>query len=428
MLFNEMLNSQVSDKRHLGLLSSFLLFLYVFLYIYTPLAIPFFNVIHLLAVVAYFNLLTKYKAFFLRFLFSPVVREFYFAHGVLIVYSICLLLVFDADSAPLYYLISTVVEVVPCAIFLSVYLLRRGFVVADLYKMIIGVGLVQTGFVLLTMVSPSLRDLLIINTWGADLAEFMDAAKEFRVFGLARSYTFAMPLFQGLCVILCVVMGKLRSRWYYLPIPLLLFSIVVNARTALISLPIVYLVSFLFRARKNFTRELFEITVIVFMVVFAGALVLGLYQTSSESLTLLWWIGSGIEEVLQYAETGQAEGNLDSLTGSMWFFPSDLGFVFGLGENVFTNQYRNSDIGYVVNIFYGGLVFSAILYFSYAYFIVRSVRSSAAERILFFSLLFLLFLSNYKGQVFRPNEIINGVVLLVVYSLIGRLVVFDRVR
>lgn len=423
-----MLNSQISDRRHFGALSGVLFFSYVFFYIYTPLAIPFFNVIHWLALVAYLYFSASYKVNLLSFVFSPVVREFYLAHGFLIVYSVCLFLFLDADLGPLYYLVSTVLEVVPCAIFISVFLLRRGFAAADLYNLIIFVGLVQTGFVLLTMVSPSLRDLLIINTWGADLAEFMDAAKEFRVFGLARSYTFAMPLFQGVCIILCVIMGKLKSSWYYFLVPFFLFSIVVNARTALISLPIVYLVSFLFRARTNLLRELSEIAVIVFVLVIATGLIFGLYQTSSESLTLLWWIGSGIEEVLQYAQTGQAAGNLESLTDSMWFFPSDLGFVFGLGENVFADKYRNSDIGYVVNVFYGGVVFSLVLYASYAFLLVRSAGRSVAEKMVFASLFLLLFFANFKGQVFRPNEMVNGVILLAVFSLIERRSMFSRVR
>jgi hypothetical protein len=232
---------------------------------------------------------------------------------------------------------------------------------------------------------------------------------------LARGYTFSMPLFLGLCVIIAYVLGTYSSSRYFYLIPFYLVAIAINARTALISVIIAPAVIFALQFRKHFFKETYKLLLICLIM---GCVVLIIKYNADNSSTLnAWvWLNSGIEEIVSF-KGGEATGNLESLTDVMWFMPKGTDILFGTGEIVFGRGNQSSDIGYVINLYYGGLFMSILLYSSYLLFIWQSIGKSLVENALKYTICAYLLAANLKGNVFTPHDMTFGVILIAVYCL-----------
>ena len=98
-----------------------------------------------------------------------------------------------------------------------------------------------------------------------------------------------------------------------------------------------------------------------------------------------------------------------------------MDFLFGTGQNIFGREGDSSDIGYVINLYYGGLIFSLLLYLAYFILIMAFYKGgSVVEKNISICLLVYLAIANVKGNVFIPSELINGIVLLIVFSIISK--------
>jgi len=102
--------------------------------------------------------------------------------------------------------------------------------------------MVQVGFVFISILFPEFRDWALINSETDQWDDIYDIINLYRRYGFAGGFTFSMPLYQGLCVIIASALGAFKSSKYYLLVPFFLFSIVINARIALISTIIVMVV------------------------------------------------------------------------------------------------------------------------------------------------------------------------------------------
>jgi hypothetical protein len=201
-------------------------------------------------------------------------------------------------------------------------------------------------------------------------------------------------------------------------IPIFSFAIVTNARIGLLAIPIVIIVVFFARFRRNFFRQILGLVAIV---VISALSISYIEQMSDSSLTYnIWtWLNDGIKEILLLSK-GEKSGNMEFLADTMWIFPDEKDVFFGTGFNLFGQFNRSSDIGYVLNLYYGGILFCTLLYFSYFNLLGKYNKHSAVEKVIFISILILLFAANFKGTVFRPNEIIHGVLLLIIFSVTSR--------
>lgn len=392
---------------------------YLFLFIFTPLVILPFNVIHLLSILSLSILLTKYRKRFFKILKSPELFVFIALTLCVAIYSFFLNPLSAENYAVTYYYASTLLELIPCAIFISLVLLEQKLNLNDCYDIILLIGMMQVASVILTMLVPELREQIILSSGDEGLQDTVQSYQWARIYGLARSYTFAMPLFQGLCVIIAFILGAYKSAKYYLLIPFFIFSIAVNARTALLCMLIVPCVVFFFRFKKQPLKQIVSIS-LIFLLFFMTARMIQSMAESSSMYDTWFWLNKGIEEVLDFKE-GEATGNLASLTDKMWFMPTEIDeLIFGTGESVFGRSTTSSDIGYVVNLYYGGLIFSIMLYLSYLILFLKYYGNNIIEKNISVSIIFYLFIANLKGNVFRPNEIISGVLLLIVFSITFR--------
>ena len=393
-----------------------LIFVFIFLYIFTPLVLLPFNVTHILSLIALILLSVKYSNKFLCILNAPELLAFIVLHFFIISYSLALNSLCSGDFSTTYFAASTLIEVLPCAIFISIVLLKLKIDLMKFYDVILAIGLFQVVCVILTLIFPGLRGWILSNPGNQAIFDAEGSLNIFRMFGLARGYTFSMPLFQGLCIIVAFVSGYYKSKKYFLLIPLYLFSIALNARIAIISLPIVLFVIFCFRFKKHLLKQMTYIILFLLAIVCAEQFIE--YRAKNSLSFDAWvWMYSAIDEVLSFIEGNPKEG-LTYLTDIMWFRPKGIDLLFGTGENVFRRNYQSSDIGYVINLYYGGVLFSFALYLSYLILLMKTCSKLLFERIINISICIYLFAANLKGNVFMPNEVINGVLLMIVFSIV----------
>lgn len=406
-------------------LVNFFILVFLFLFIFTPRLYMPFSMVHILTTISLYYLLTKYRKSFLGIMNSSKLSFFLILHCFLIAYTFAISLP-SGDFSTTYWATTTIFEVLPCAIFISILCINRNYDLNRFYDIILAVGMLQVVCVVLSMISPDLRDWMIESSGSPNLLDLYEQVNIFRMYGLAAGYTFSMPLFLGLCVIISFVLGVFKSYKYYFLIPFYLFSIAVNARIALISIFIVSFVTFFVKFKTNPYKQIFNILLISLLVLIVVKIV-GYEAEKSSSKNSWVWFNSGIQEVTGSYDS-ESGGNLYYLTDTMWFMPKGLDILLGSGENVYDRSYESSDIGYVVNLHYGGVVLSILLYLPYLWLLMKYNSANLLEKIINLSVVFYLLIANAKGNVFMPNEVIKGVLILLVFSITAEHLQMKRAR
>jgi hypothetical protein len=398
------------------------MYCYTFLFIFTPAALyPFANT-HLLTVIALSLLCTKYLKSFLTIINLPELRVFIGLQFIIIIYTV-IQDTFTSFTSPYYFKYGTaymsaitIFEVLPCAIFISLFYLTRKNNIINLCNMLLVIGVMQVICVILTLLLPEFRNWTIASFERQYFNDALEMMNAYRMFGLAKGYTFTMPLYQGICVIIAYVLGTYVSAKYYYLIPFYLLSIAVNARVAFISIVIAPIVIFVLQFKRQFLKETYKILIISSIV--AGSVLLVKYNAENSSSLNAWvWLYSGFEEIVKL-KGGEATGNMESLADTMWFKPGGVDLLFGTGEFVFGRTDQSSDIGYVINLYYGGIVFSLLLYASYTILIMKCIGESLIETSIKYILIIYMYFANLKGNVFTPHDLTNGVIIFSLFTLI----------
>jgi hypothetical protein len=390
--------------------------LYLFLFVFAPFIFPFSNVIHVLALIAYYFLLRYFYSKSLRLLKSKSLFYFVLIQVGLFFFAF-LHYLFVPDFGNIYSLYLIVFEILPICFFITFYLSKLNISYVDFLNLILLVGIIQFIFVLGALLSPVFRDLTMIYfPKGSGFDDYFSILREYRMFGFTRNYTFGMPLFMGLCLIISFVLGNFVTRKYFVLIPFYIFSIAVNARIGLIALPIVIGVLFFYKIRYNFFSQIFGMMIIGFLII-GTILFIEMKDEESTEYSAWTWLNDGVKEMSSFSK-GEKTGNMEALAGSMWVFPSPEYMLLGTGKNIFQSKNnQKSDIGLILDFYYGGIFFCYLLYYSYCKLLLVYDKKDLIQKCLFISMLLFLFLANFKGLVFSPHELLNGILLVSVFTI-----------
>ena len=115
----------------------------------------------------------------------------------------------------------------------------------------------------------------------------------------------------------------------------------------------------------------------------------------------------------------QLEGTTKYLISDRLFFPEGIGLLFGTGSRVFGNLTQgvvSSDIGFVNDIFMGGIIYIFILYGAYYMLIASSI--SKKQNLLKIILVIALLVANWKGELFKNSTIIIGLFFILLIEML----------
>lgn len=243
-----------------------------------------------------------------------------------------------------------------------------------------------------------------------------------RIYGITGDYTYSTPIFMALIASTALIMFFYKKEKKYL-----IFSFVnilgstLNGRTGLFLYMICTLIAIIvYFERKKVTKKK--------VIGFIGCcLLLTLLLILLRDTPWFHWFKNSFNEVISMFK-GEKVGTVAVLS-SFIFFPSGLSFIFGVGSRVYGDfglalVNKVSDIGYINDIFRGGILYVGVYYFSICKLFLVTYQESKHKLgqkftaiMLLITGIFLIF-SNYKGEALAGSSIFFCF-MFVVYAMIN---------
>lgn len=223
------------------------------------------------------------------------------------------------------------------------------------------------------------------------LSEYSKEAT-FRSFGLADGLTFSYGISQG--IILCLLILNSKNRLGYLIFsPLIIISCIFNARTGIVIIGLVLIYEIVANRR---IKLLAFLGIIFFLTVtFSEKLIFSVDNEGAIKYTSDFFLE--IDDLL----TGSSNADYntaDVLFEDMIVLPSDSAeWIVGSGQSSFNSYTDNTDIGFLLQLKYGGLLFILILYSLVGLMLLKTWKF---KNLRWFSILFLVsfIIANTKGD------------------------------
>lgn len=248
----------------------------------------------------------------------------------------------------------------------------------------------------------------------ANNVENIDHLTEERAFGIASGITYAYGLVNAFILAYSFNIGYYKKWYSILYCVLLLFATVINTRTSFIIEIIFILVFFLMSRTRNKIR-LFALigalgTVAYFFII----------PMISGSTTGDWIIEGFLQTNDIILGTNTARNNVFYTLQDMIIFPSTLSdWLFGTGEFI----YYKSDIGFIIQIFYGGLFYLLLLLIAY-YITIRQLDS----KYMVVSAIIMLLIANYKGVYLEYNDGLKLITFIAMYQVYARKLIYKKLK
>jgi len=367
---------------------TFIICLYI--YLYNPiLQILGFGVIKLLLFVAFIYLLGK--GFYPRFI--GIFRTEIIFTLILVCYTLLIALIENPAGITVPYThLLWFLEGFIIPTFLILFF-REIFQRNSWEALIILVGFIASLVTLFLILNPAyntyIRQNIIVDT----LDTVSQYKWDFRGFSLAESSSYGYGVVQGLVLSICLFSVR-KKLIYLLPIIFLLISIIFNARIGL-SVVAVALLLLLVSGQIRFLNFCLFATIIYLSFWF-------LTKSSFflENETSLNW-GLGIfGDTKNFIQETNDNSNYTALFGRMLFLPShSMDLIFGNGKNVYLATDKSSDIGYIIQIFRGGILYlSFMLFFLWKMF--KRNYNYTSKKIIPVLFILSLLIVNIKGNAF----------------------------
>lgn len=384
-----------------------LLIILIYIYLYNPIfQFLGFGVIKILLIISFLYII--FSGFLPRFLklFEKEILITLF----LVSYSIALVLMGENTFAIPYVHIIWFLECFLIPTFFILYF-RNTFKWLSWESIIVNVGFIASLITFFLILNPSIN-LFVRNSLIIDSLDSISSGNwEFRGFTIADSSSFAYGIIQGLILAICIFSIN-KNLMFLIPILFLFISIIFNARIGIapVAISIILLV---FNGQISI-KSVFLVSIIIFI----GYNIFLFSSFTEQNETSLMWGLSIFNDALDLIEGKQINAGYNVLFTDMLYLPPSLSeLFFGTGQKVSASITKQSDVGYIIQIFRGGLIYLAIMIFFLSYLFMRSLKinSNKLLPILFF---LTIMIANIKGDAFfKPSGFFRLFAFYYVYSV-----------
>ena len=316
-------------------------------------------------------------------------------------------------------------SVIPCSLMIGNEVRRNGGDVKELIDIALYAGLLQGICSVLAFFVPAVKNFFLTQMASAEILDLSHYGYyvNMRLYGFSNGLTYAMPVLQAFLAMLAIYMTINRNIKYLLFVPFTLFSAIVNARTSLVIIAICGIVLLLQKSNHSSqkTGRVMMLIAIGLITLYGGVRILQIYAPNT-----FLWIADGAGQIELFFR-GQFDRGYFSylLDADRWKFPSGIAFFFGeglriLGENS-TGNY--TDVGYVNDVWLGGLSYTIFIYaivISYLRKLAKSGKENEKEaslvKYIAVSLLLSGILLNLKGYVVNLNCIANFFIFIACFQ------------
>ena len=395
-----------------------LIIIFLFIY-YPPIAIT--NTMHFVAIWSYYYLFLGGGRSEFRYLHYRAQKLMLFLF-LIIIYLLFVALFNDVSVfAATYDIVVMCLEVIPSAFAISILCLKKSHL--DLSQWLIVVGMIQAIISILAFINPSFKQIIIDNMLRYGFSDIINKMARIRMYGWSYTMAFAMPIVQAAISVLAVYLGMTRNSKYLLAVPFLVFSSVINARVGIVVM-VLGLIVIIFGLKKASVKN--NIIVLLCFVLFAGLSLNVSSSLQSLSPDTFKWITEGIDDMLalfngnSYSEFSYFRYIEDA---DIYQLPEGIKLLFGTGSiTTRNNSLIQSDIGFINDIWLGGLIYVFAFYgliISQIHKICSYYRNkyNTCGVLLEFGIIGLIMVANIKGRILSFNEASNLIILSVVYLI-----------
>ena len=276
------------------------------------------------------------------------------------------------------------------SIFLMVFLVNLKK--SDWLDSIIITGIVGALISVFSLLNPSInlfiKDIQVLSEFSME--------SDFRSFGLAEGLTFSYGISQA--IILCLLIINSKKRMLFLLFtPLFIVSSLFNARTGIIIVVLILVYAII--AFRRIKLLIFLIALLFVISILSDQLIILLDNDKSFD-----WINNFYLEIgdLFTGSTNADYNTTQTLFVDMVVLPSNtIEWIFGSGQSLFLSYSNSTDVGFFLQLNYGGLVFTCMLLILVLMMFFKTFKEKESR---WFSVLFLIsfFIANMKGD-FIPS-------------------------
>jgi len=390
--------------------------LFLFILIFAPPFLPKTNLI--LAIYSIGMIAIRYKNQVMRVLTQSeqwkwiVVWLFLFVYAILIF--VVNLLLFN-EMVQLSHYVSLfnryfvlIVTVVPCLLYYLSYAQEHKISFNDTFRYFIYAALIQCVLVFASFMIDPVHDFFMIffkkfsdnvlydNTWYTTIRSFGFASTLVDVFGLGM----------GILAGFSLIYGILKKRIYIFFSLLIACAGMLNARTTLLIYAISVFIAVVYLFSKIRLKLTIQVAVAILISVLCVKMLIPILKETNYAT--YDWIIKGVESIEEMLRGGSTSGSLSTLfSEGFWTFPDNaFQILFGTGHSVYlATGYSHSDVGYVNELWFIGIVGMTMLYGFVTWLFIRCYlkADNSLMRMCSIFLLLAFYLFNVKGGVIGYN-------------------------
>lgn len=388
---------------------NFVFIVFMFLFIYYP-PILNINMLHIIAILSYVYLVFHYKIIasnkILNILSGNICKIM-----IVCVYSIIIAIINTGFLSDTIGFLQLFLEVIPSSIAAALYMKKKKYTLYDSMNLLIILGIIQGVIAILAFAFPSLQQFLVQRAihYGFNASKY-NSFLDRRYYGLAYNLVTYVPVLQSFLAVISLKLAIDRNKKYFIALPILIFSAIINGRSStiiiLIGLVLLILEQIIKRQSYKFIKLIAVFSIGVYVIYyFIGKLELVSYRAYT-------WISEGLWEIFFFITERNMEGSFFSTLNS-WklYIPSGMKFIFGIGELSIggNSSYIATDIGYINYLWLGGIILLVLLHIYYFDMIIQMYqigRNRKNSLIIFYSIFFIItcVIFNIKMPVFLLNE------------------------
>ena len=328
----------------------------------------------------------------------------------------------------------TLVEVLPIALFISIYSIRKlKLTLVDFLNSLVIVGVIQSFLAIIMFALPGLRMFVFTAIQGYNSNEdkiFRPDLYAFRSFGFSQDMLFSLSTVQGIvlaCVISLCLYNFTKYKYTLFFIPPLLMSILLNARiglAAIIMFLSVILLFSLLRLKIYLLSKFALFSLISCLVIYLGVESADWLFDISLEKNIEWALSAFTEGQNFLAGSTTDTGNFGTITGRYWHLPdTSAARTFGEGRYLSDNLSGSnlSDIGYVRKIYFGGYMYSFLVYGTFIYLFMGSLKQLPSTfKPLFYAIVLTTLVAHIKGDAFLPTPGYRITSLILLFAICER--------
>ena len=255
-----------------------------------------------------------------------------------------------------------IISILCCSTYIILECDRKKYTIEDLIRVILYAGILQGICAICALLIPEVKDLFVkMMSTGNEADSYFYSL---RAYGFSKNMVDGFGLGTGIIAGLSCILGRRDKRYIILSVFLLLVPLL-NSRTGLI----IYMIAIgIYILGLLWDHKVFEIIKIAVIVGSCVVIALQFYQfLSTYKPELVAWVNSGLDGFFSVVQGEKANGGSMAvlMKDSWWKLPDGIRFFIGTGHTRYGAEgYLHTDVGYVNDIWFVGIVGSILLYSS----------------------------------------------------------------